>query len=278
MTAVFLLLASVLLLLLGHLFRILRWEQFIRIYERPMRGAMLRGMAGGYAVNFLLPFHIGDIFRAWFTGRRMKNGVGFALATVIMDRFLDVWLVTLIFGIFRLTGASGVADETRYYLAFSAALAVALVLVVVSYVYITRTKQGYEIAVVGESANTARYAGIRVGRVMCRTMFLSGALCGLVGMLQFAGADYTLTEGTAGGVGFTAITVAWLSKMNPFGMLVVSVFIAMLERGSNTIQTNFKIPASASDLIIGIILFFMLGCEFFITYKLIPRRKEEHHA
>ena len=153
----------------------------------------------------------------------------------------------------------------------------ALVLVVVSYVYITRTKQGYEIAVVGESANTARYAGIRVGRVMCRTMFLSGALCGLVGMLQFAGADYTLTEGTAGGVGFTAITVAWLSKMNPFGMLVVSVFIAMLERGSNTIQTNFKIPASASDLIIGIILFFMLGCEFFITYKLIPRRKEEHH-
>ena len=105
----------------------------------------------------------------------------------------------------------------------------------------------------------------------------SQSLCGLVGMLQFAGADYTLTEGTAGGVGFTAITVAWLSKMNPFGMLVVSVFIAMLERGSNTIQTNFKIPASASDLIIGIILFFMLGCEFFITYKLIPRRKEEHH-
>lgn len=130
MTAVLLLLASVVLLLLGHLFRILRWEQFIRIYERPMRGAMLRGLAGGYAVNFLLPFHIGDLFRAWFTGRRMKNGVGFALATVIMDRFLDVWLVTLLFGVFRLTGAPGVADETRYYLAFSAALALALVLVI----------------------------------------------------------------------------------------------------------------------------------------------------
>ena len=155
---------------------------------------------------------------------------------------------------------------------------IVLILTVGMFIYLKYCKQGYEIAVVGESANTARYAGIRVGRVMCRTMFLSGALCGLVGMLQFAGADYTLTEGTAGGVGFTAITVAWLSKMNPFGMLVVSVFIAMMERGSNTIQTNFKIPASASDLIIGIILFFMLGCEFFITYKLIPRRKEEHHA
>ena len=130
MTAVVLLLASVVLLLLGHLFRILRWEQFIRIYERPMRGAMLRGMAGGYAVNFLLPFHIGDLFRAWFTGRKMKNGVGFALATVIMDRFLDVWLVTLLFGVFRLSGAPGIEDETHYYLAFSAALAVALVLVI----------------------------------------------------------------------------------------------------------------------------------------------------
>lgn len=154
----------------------------------------------------------------------------------------------------------------------------ALIIVVVSWIYFNKTKQGYEISVVGESNNTARYAGINVSKVFTRTMFLSGALCGLVGMLQFAGADYTITEGTAGGVGFTAITVAWLAKMNPYGMLVVSVFIAMLERGSNTIQTNFKIPASASDLLIGIILFFMLGCEFFITYRLIFRGKEEHHA
>lgn len=154
----------------------------------------------------------------------------------------------------------------------------ALVLVVVSYIYFYKTKQGYEIAVVGGSNNTARYAGINVSKVFIRTMFLSGALCGLVGMLQFAGADYTITEGTAGGVGFTAITVAWLAKMNPAGMLVVSVFIAMLERGSNTIQTHFKIPASAADLLIGIILFFMLGCEFFITYRLILRGKEEKDA
>lgn len=68
------------------------------------------------------------------------------------------------------------------------------------------------------------------------------------------------------------------SQKNPAGMLVVSVFIAMLERGANAIQTQFKIPASAADLLIGIILFFMLGCEFFITYKLIGRGKEEHHA
>ncbi|HIT90194.1 MAG TPA: ABC transporter permease [Candidatus Merdenecus merdavium] len=154
----------------------------------------------------------------------------------------------------------------------------ALVIVVISYIYFSKTKHGYEISVVGESNDTARYAGISVKKVFIRTMFISGALCGLVGMLQFAGADYTITEGTAGGIGFTAITVAWLAKMNPYAMLVVSVFIAMLERGANTIQTNFKIPASAADLLIGIILFFMLGCEFFTTYRLIFREKEEQHA
>lgn len=155
---------------------------------------------------------------------------------------------------------------------------VALILVVVAYIYFNKTKHGYEIAVVGESNSTARYAGINVSKVFIRTMFLSGALCGFVGMLQVAGADYTITEGTAGGVGFTAITVAWLAKMNPYGMLGVAVFIAMLERGSNTIQTNFKIPASAAELLTGIILFFMLGCEFFITYRLVGRKRKEQKA
>jgi simple sugar transport system permease protein len=150
----------------------------------------------------------------------------------------------------------------------------ALVLVVVAWFYFRKTKQGYEIATVGESTNTARYAGIKVSRVIMRTMFISGGLCGLVGMLQYAGADYTITEGITNGVGFTAITVAWLAKMNPYGMAVVAVFIAMLERGSNTIQTIYKIPASASDLLIGIILFFMLGCEFFINYRLVLRARK----
>ena len=78
MLALFLLLA-LLLVLVGHAFRLLRWEQFIRIYERPPRGQMLRGMAGGYALNFVLPFHLGDAFRAVYTGRKMKSGIGFAL-------------------------------------------------------------------------------------------------------------------------------------------------------------------------------------------------------
>jgi ABC-type uncharacterized transport system permease subunit len=152
---------------------------------------------------------------------------------------------------------------------------IAVFLVVAVYVYLTRTKHGYEIAVVGESSNTARYAGIKVGRVMMRTMVISGALSGLVGFLQVSGADYTLTEMTAGGTGFTAITVAWMSKLNPFLMVVVSFFIAVLEKGAGRIQTTFKIPSSAADVLTGILLFFLLGCEFFINYRLVFRKKGE---
>lgn len=158
---------------------------------------------------------------------------------------------------------------------------IALLLAVLVYLYFAKTKQGYEITVVGESANTARYAGMNVTRIILRTMFISGAICGFAGFLQVSGADGTLTTDTAGGAGFTAITVAWLAGMNPLLMIVYSFFIAILERGSNRIQTTMGIPKSAADMLIGIILFFMLGVEFFINYRLVFRarhRKEEAAA
>ena len=148
---------------------------------------------------------------------------------------------------------------------------IVLVLAVLMFVYMRYTKHGYEISVVGESERTARYAGMNVERITMRTMFLSGAIAGLVGYLIVAGASYTLTDTTAGGYGFTAITVAWLAGLNPFAMIVIAAFLAILTKGSNTIQTNFKIPASASEVLIGLILFGMLGCEFFINYKLVFR-------
>lgn len=130
MTAVYFA-VSILLLLAGHLFRLLRWEQFISIYERPSGGYLLNAMAGGYAVNFLLPFHLGDLFRAVFSGRKMRSGTGFGFATVIMDRFLDVWFVTLFFLVFRFAGFTPAEDGTAAgYLLLSAAVAAALVLVI----------------------------------------------------------------------------------------------------------------------------------------------------
>ncbi|MEG1998317.1 MAG: ABC transporter permease, partial [Clostridiales bacterium] len=142
------------------------------------------------------------------------------------------------------------------------------------YIYLTRSKQGYETTVVGQSVNTARYAGMNVSKVLIRTMLFAGALAGIVGFMQVSGADYTLHESTAGGVGFTAITVAWLSQLNPVIMVVVAMVIAILEKGASRIKTTFNIPASASDVLIGIILFFMLGCEFFINYRLVFRSKK----
>lgn len=139
--------------------------------------------------------------------------------------------------------------------------------------YLKYSKQGYEIAVVGESVRTAQYAGMSVPKIIMRTMFLSGAVSGFVGFLQVSGASYTLTENTAGGIGFTAITVAWLAKLNPFAMIVIAIVLAVLEKGSDTIQTLYQIPASAAEMLTGIILFFMLGCEFFINYRLIFRGK-----
>ena len=158
---------------------------------------------------------------------------------------------------------------------------IVLVLVVFMHVYMNHTKHGYEIAVIGDSINTARYAGMNVGRVMMRTMFLSGAISGIVGFIVASGANNTLYDGVAGGVGFTSITVAWLSQLNAFAMVGISGLLAVLSKGAETLQTRMAVPTSISDIITGILLFCMLGCEFFINYKLIFRgagRKEARHG
>ena len=151
---------------------------------------------------------------------------------------------------------------------------IVLALVVFMHIYMRYTKHGYEIAVIGDSVNTARYAGMNVGHIMMRTMFLSGAISGLVGFIIVSGANGTLYDGVAGGVGFTSITVAWLSQLNAFAMIVISMMLAVLSKGAETLQTRLAVPTSISDIITGILLFCMLGCEFFINFRLIFRTKK----
>ena len=153
---------------------------------------------------------------------------------------------------------------------------IVLALTVVMYFYLKNSKQGYEIAVVGESENTARYAGINVKRVIMRTMILSGAVCGLSGFLAVSGASHTISTSTAGGRGFTAIIVAWLSKFNTFVMVLFSLLLAFLEKGAGEIASKFNLNDYASEMIEGIILFFVLGSEFFINYRLIFRGHNDH--
>lgn len=153
---------------------------------------------------------------------------------------------------------------------------IVLVLTIAMYIYLRYSKHGYEIAVVGESENTARYVGINVKKVILRTMALSGALCGIAGLLLVSGTDHTINTGTVGGMGFTAIMVSWLAKFNPIFMTLTSFLIVFLERGAGEIATAFQLNESVSDILTGIILFFIIGSEFFVQYKVNFRthRKE----
>lgn len=152
---------------------------------------------------------------------------------------------------------------------------VAIVVTVGMYVYLNYTKHGYEISVVGESDRTARYVGMKVGKVIIRTMLLSGGICGLVGFLLVGGINHTITTTIAGGQGFTAVMVSWLAKFNPITMIFTSFLIIFLEQGAGEIATNFGLNQSFSDILTGVILFFVIGCEFFISYKINIKKNEE---
>ncbi len=142
------------------------------------------------------------------------------------------------------------------------------VLTVAMYIYLKYSKQGYEIAVVGESENTARYIGIDIKKVIKRTMLLSGAICGVAGFLLVAGTDHSLKSDTAGGRGFTAIMISWLAKFNPVFMVITSFLIVFLEKGASKISEVYRLNDAFSDIITGIIIFFIIGSEFFINYKI----------
>lgn len=159
--------------------------------------------------------------------------------------------------------------------AYTLNVIIVLAITLVVYVYMKYSKQGYEISVVGESQNTARYAGIDVKKVIIRTMMISGAICGIAGAVIVSGASHTISTSTAGGRGFTAIIVAWMSKFNPLAMILVSGFLVFMQQGSIQVASQFGLNENASDIITGILLFFLIGCEFFINYKLEFRKKGE---
>ncbi|MCH5320486.1 MAG: ABC transporter permease [Eubacterium sp.] len=141
-------------------------------------------------------------------------------------------------------------------------------LTIVMYVYLKYSKHGYELTVVGESENTARYIGVNVKKVIIRTMLLSGAICGIAGLLLVGSTSYTISTNTAGGRGFTAIMVSWLAKFNPIYMILTAFLLAFLNRGANEIATVFGLDQAFSDILTGIILFFIIGSEFFINYQI----------
>ena len=149
---------------------------------------------------------------------------------------------------------------------------------VLMYVYLQYSKHGYEIAVVGESQRTASYAGIKVDRVIIRTMVLSGALCAMMGFIMTAGIDHTLTTTIVNSRGFTAVMVSWMSKFNPFIMIASSLLLVTMDRGASEVASTLSLNHSFADILTGIILFFIIATEFFITYKVTLRKSSRKEA
>jgi simple sugar transport system permease protein len=152
---------------------------------------------------------------------------------------------------------------------------VVAILTVIMYIYMRYSKQGYEISVVGESENTAKYIGINVRKVIIRTMLISGAICGFAGFLIVGALDHSVAVTSVGGMGFTAIMVSWLAKFNPLIMIGTSAFITFLDQGAAQITTTFNTDSSFPDMVVGIVLFFIIGCEFFIGYQLKLKSRED---
>ena len=213
---------------------------------------------------------------AWFKSRWGTNETLFTLMMNYVATSIVACMTNIMRGQASSLGTLNKATKAGWFpiimgQRYTINIIVVIVLTFAMYAYLKFSKQGYEISVVGESENTARYAGINVRRVTVRTMLISGAVCGLCGFLIVAGKDQTIATTSAGGRGFTAIIVAWLAKFNTFYMALISFLLVFLERGASEIASAYSLNEYAADIITGIILFFILGSEFFINYRLILR-------
>lgn len=215
---------------------------------------------------------------------KAKWGTNETLATLMMN-YIATQLVayyTILWEVPKGSGKIGIINQdshigwlpevgNKYLLP----IIVAVLITVFIYIYQKYTKHGYEISVVGESVNTARYIGIKVEKVIIRTMLLSGAICGAAGLLLAGGINHTITTTIVDGQGFTAVMVSWLAKFNPITMVATSFLIILMDRGAGEISTTFGLNESFADILTGVLLFFIIGCEFFIRYKLAFKQKEE---
>ncbi len=153
-------------------------------------------------------------------------------------------------------------------------IVVIAVICALMYIYLNYTKHGYEISVVGESENTAKYIGISVPKVVIRTLIVSGALCGLIGFMLSANGSATVTTTIVSGQGFTAILVSWLGKFNPIYMILTSFLVIFLQQGTVYMGEIYRLDTAMADVFVGVVLLFIIGCEFFIHYKINFRKKE----
>ena len=233
--------------------------------------ALLAGALWGFLPAF---------FKAkWNTNETLFTLMMNYIAMQLASYFIIVWEVPKgagKIGIINQSTRAGWLPEIGN--AYILPIIIVAIMTVAMYVYLTYSKHGYEIAVVGESQRTASYAGIKVDRVIIRTMILSGALCALMGFVMTSGIDHTLTTTIVDSRGFTAVMVSWMSKFNPFVMIAASLLLVTMDRGASEVASALSLNHSFADILTGIILFFIIATEFFITYKVTLRKSSKKEA
>ncbi|MBP5154763.1 MAG: ABC transporter permease [Lachnospiraceae bacterium] len=233
-------------------------------------------------ISALLISGVWCLIPAFFKVRFGANETLFTLmlnyvAIQIVMCFTDTWKGTKsAFGVIdRFTGSANGYLGRLFGIDIGWTLLISMLLTVLMFIYLSRTKHGYEIAVVGESLNTARYAGINDRKVILRTAFISGAICGLAGFLYVSNVSHTISAATGGNFGFTAIIVAWLGAFNPAVMTVISLLLTFVSKGAGDVRNLAGLDSSICDVVVCIFLFFILGCTFFTRYQLVFRHKAD---
>jgi len=149
-----------------------------------------------------------------------------------------------------------------------AGVIITLALVVVVAVMLGRSIKGFEIRVVGAAPRAARFAGFSSEKLVVFTFAVSGALAGLAGIIEVAGPVGVLQPGISPGYGFTAIIVAFLGRLNPIGILVAGLFLALTFIGGEGAQISMKVPLDLTKVFQGMLLFYVLACDSLILYRI----------
>jgi general nucleoside transport system permease protein len=157
---------------------------------------------------------------------------------------------------------------------------IAFIVVMLTTVMLGQTIRGFEIRVVGAAPRAARFSGFSADRLVIFTFLISGALAGLAGIIEVAGPIGHLDPGVSSGYGFTAIIVAFLGRLNPVGILIAGLFLALTFIGGEAAQISMKVPLDLTKVFQGILLFYVLACDSLIIYRIryIQTLRKPAHA
>lgn len=221
-------------------------------------------------------FAWGGAFALLPAALKIKWGASETLTTLMLNYIAQKWVGYLQYGPWRDPKGNGFPRIARFednailpkVFGIHIGWIIVLFTAVLLFFLYKKTKFGYEVSVIGESMETAEYAGLNVKKTIITAIIISGGLCGLAGMIQASAIENSLTDNMSNGLGFTAVITTWLSGLNPLLTIIVSFLFSMLLQGGSYLQSSLQIPSSMAQILQGLIIFFVLGSEILIRYKI----------